>query len=96
MKFTPAEKEYFAKVRAEDPSVDQLFKDVRLMMEKFNARIVHLTVRDQSWGRPMPEGEPYVPVPKALRPKAILKGTKQQQPTTVGQRRRAATKYKGE
>jgi hypothetical protein len=95
VKFTPAEREYFAKVRKESPEVDSMFTAVRQMMETFRgAKIVHLKVRDSEWGRPMPEGVPYVPMPRV---ETIPKGKKKQQAQqTVGQRRRAATRYKGD
>ena len=93
VKFTPADREYFEKVRREDPSVDEMLRTVRQVLEAFKGRIVHLTIHDNSWGTPMPEGERYV-FPER-RPESIPKGTKQQRPASVQQRRRAMTKYKG-
>lgn len=93
MKFTPADKEFFAAVRKEDPAVDQLFKDIRQVMEYFpGSKIKHLQIRDSEWGEPQPEGEPYVPLPRI---KTIPNGKKpQQRALTASQRRRAQTVYK--
>ena len=93
MKFTQADKAFFAAVRKEDPAVDQLFKDIRAVMEHFpGTRIKHLEIRGSEWGEPQPEGEPYVPLP---RPETIPNGKKQhQRPLTAGERRRAQTIYK--
>ncbi len=93
MKFTQADKDYFTAVRKEDPAIEQMFVDIRAMMEAFpGSKIKHLKVRDSEWGEPQPEGEPYIPIP---RPETIPKGTKEQQkPMTAAQKRRAMTKYK--
>lgn len=93
MKFTQADKDFFAAVRQEDPAVDQLFKDIRAVMECFpGTKIKHLEIRGSEWGSPQPEGEPYVPLP---RPETIPNGKKQQQRAmTAGEKRRAQTIYK--
>lgn len=93
MKFTQADKDYFTAARNEDPSVDQMFKDLRAMMEAFpGSKIKHLVVRDSEWGEPQPEGEVYIPLPRI---ETIPKDKKtQQRAMTAGERRRAQTKYK--
>lgn len=93
MRFTPADKEYFTAVRQEDASIDQMFKDMRALMEKFaGSKILYLKVRDSEWGEEQPMGEPYVPLPRI---ETIQKGKKpQQRALTVAERRRAQTKYK--
>lgn len=93
MKFTPAEKEYFAKVRAEDPAVDQLFKDLRQMMETFKgSSIKYLRVRESEWGEDFPPGEPAIFAP---RPETIRNDKKTQQTArSAKERRRAMTRYK--
>lgn len=93
MKFTPADKEYFAKVREEDPVIDQMFKDMRQMMEAFKgSSIKFLKVRDSEWGEDFPPGVPASEIP---RPETIPYDTKKQQKAmTAAQRRRAMTKYK--
>lgn len=51
MKFTQAEKDYFAAVRKEQPHVDQLFKDIRSLMEQFpGSKITYLNVDGNEWG----------------------------------------------
>lgn len=93
MKFTPADKKFFAAVRKEDPAVDQLFKDIRQVMKYFpGSKIKHLQIRDSEWGEPQPEGEPYVPLPRI---ETIPNNKKpQQRALTASQRRRAQTVYK--
>lgn len=93
MKFTQSDKDYFTAVRSEDPAVDQMFIDIRSLMEAFpGSKIKHLKVRDSEWGEPQPEGEPYTHIP---RPETIPVDTKtQQKPMTAAQKRRAMTKYK--
>jgi hypothetical protein len=93
VKFTQADKDYFTAVRNEDPDVDQMFKDIRAIMEAFpGTKIKHLQVRDSEWGTPMPEGEPYVPIPRSL---TIPNDTKKSpKASTAKERRRLFTKYK--
>lgn len=93
MKFTQADKDFFAAVRKEDPAVDQLFKDIRFVMEYFpGAKIKHLEIRGSEWGEPQPEGEPYVPLPRI---ETIPKSKKtQQRAMTASEKRRAQTIYK--
>lgn len=93
MKFTQADKDYFTAVRNEDPSVDQMFKDLRALMEHFpGSKIKHLQVRDSEWGEPQPEGEPYVPLPRSV----TIPNDKQTsvKATTAAERRRLFTRYK--
>lgn len=92
MQFTSAEKKFFEAVRQEDPSIDQMFKDIRATMEVFKgSKIKHLVVRSGEWGTPQPEGEPYVPLPRDL---TIPNAVKHNQKLTASERRRANTRYK--
>ena len=59
MKFTQADKDYFSAVRKEQPHVDQLFKDIRSLMEQFpGSKIKHLSIDGNEWGERGPEGVP--------------------------------------
>lgn len=96
MKFAQADKDYFAAVRAEDPVIDEMFKDMRALMEKFpGTKIQHLVVRESEYGYPQPEGDRYIPLPRA---ETILNEAKQYQKaktaTTAKERRRLYTRYK--
>lgn len=99
MKFTQAEKDYFAAVRKEQPHVDQLFKDIRALMEQFpGSKITYLKVDGNEWGEPSPEG--VTPVTIAC-PKAIPNAKQQQRtavkakrPTTKAEKYRQLMRYK--
>lgn len=93
MKFTQADKDYFTAVRNEDPAVDQMFKNMRSMMEAFpGSQIKYLKVRDSEWGKDFPPGEPYVPLPRAV---TIPNDTKTKRSgMTAAEKRRSMTKYK--
>ena len=88
MKFTDAHKKYFESVRKEEPAVDQMFKDVKAIMQAFpGSRIEYLRLPDAEFGVALPDGIPYVSGKK----ETIQTQTKQM---TAAERRRANTRYK--
>lgn len=88
MKFTPADKEYFKQLRTEDPAVDQLFTDMRQIMEAFpGSKIEYLSLPGAEFGTKPPEGVPYVPV-------GTTPDRKKAKQMTAAERRRANTRYK--
>ena len=89
IKFTQADKDFFAIKRQENSDVDQLFKDVRDLMEQFpGSKITYLRVGESEWGEPSPEGVlPCIQtIPNSKQQK--------QKATTQNAKRVAITKYK--
>lgn len=90
IKFTQSDKDFFAVKRKEQQHVDQLFKDIRSLMEQFpGSRITYLQIEEREWGKPSPPGV----VPNV--PSTIPVSKKQnQKATTLNAKRVAVTKYK--
>lgn len=91
MKFTQADKEFFAAVRQEKPEVDHLFKDLRSLMTQFpGSSITYLKIGEFEWGEKSPEG--VVPCLTT-----IPNSTKQNQKVlNRNARRRLITRYAGD
>ena len=88
LEFTKEDKEFFESTRTAQPAVDQLFKDVRSLMDRFaNSQITYLQVGSREWGS-LEEGV----IPNV--PPLIVKRKKTKPPTTQNAKRRAITKYK--
>jgi hypothetical protein len=99
VKFTQADKEYFAAVRKEKPHVDQLFKDIRSLMDQFpGSKITYLSVDGNEWGEPSPPGVPVLPkdrpetIPNAKQKQRTA--VKSKRPTTKAEKYRQLMRYK--
>jgi len=89
MKFTQADKDYFAAVRKEKPHVDQMFQDIRSLMEQFpGSKITYLNVDGNEWGKPSPRGL----VPNA--PEQGRTAVAPKRPTTKAEKYRSLMRYK--
>ena len=90
VEFSKEDRDFFVSARAADPAVDQLFKDVRALMEKFaGSHVTYLKVGSREWGAKSEGGVlPNIPMSILERKKATPK------PTTQNAKRRALTKYK--
>ena len=89
IKFTQADKDFFAAKRKESKEVDELFTYIRSLAEQFpGTKIVYLKVGESEWGEPSPEGVlPCI--------QTIPNGKQQKQKaTTQNAKRVAITKYK--
>ena len=88
IEFTKEDKEFFAATRTAQPAVDELFKDVRSLMDRFaNSQITYLQVGSKEWGE-LEEGV----IPNV--PPLMVKRKKARPATTQNAKRRAITKYK--
>lgn len=90
VEFSKEDREFFESTRATQPAVDQLFKDIRSLMEEFaGSHITYLQVGQREWGVKSKEGViPHITLSVLQIQKRMPK------PTTQNAKRRAITKYK--